>query len=76
MNSRKFRPIAYYLSEKGLEFPLHQTKTSAKESREDQISIWGLLKELEGNAYRIEDGLTRIVVTTETAWTCCEQLPA
>jgi hypothetical protein len=66
MNRERFRPVAYSLSERGIEFPLQQTKTSANESREDQISIWDLLKELEGQNYQIDDQLTQLVVATES----------
>jgi hypothetical protein len=66
MKWHRFRPVAYDLSERGLEFPLQQTKTSANDSREDQISIWGLLKELEGKNYQIDDQLTQLVVDTES----------
>jgi hypothetical protein len=66
MNWQRFQPVAYCLSEKGIEFPLQQTKTSANESREDQISIWELLKDLEGKNYQIDDQLTQLVVATES----------
>ncbi len=66
MNLRRFRPVAYSLSEKGLEFPLQQTRTVANESRDNQISMWGLLKELEGKKFQIVDQLTQLIVTTES----------
>lgn len=65
MNSRRFRPVAYSLSEKGLAFPLWQTKTMANESRDDQISIWELLKELGDKKFQIDDQLTQLIVTME-----------
>jgi len=77
MNLRRFRPIGYLLSDKGLAFPLQQTKTSANGSREDQIiSIWELLKELESKSYQVDDQLTRLLVATESetrklAANCC-----
>jgi len=65
MKWHRFSPVAYYLSEKGLAFPLQQTKTSANGSSDGQISIWELLKELQGKNYRIDDQFTQLVVTTE-----------
>jgi hypothetical protein len=66
MSWRRFRPIAYSLSEKCLAFPLQQTKTSANGSRPDQVSVWELLQELESEKYEIDDQLTQLIVATES----------
>lgn len=62
MNSRRFRPVAYFLSDTAIQYPLQQSKVSATESQASQISVWNLLSELEGKSYRTENQLTRLVI--------------
>lgn len=66
MNSRRFRPVAYFLSDTAIQYPLQQSKVSATESQDGQISVWDLLRDLEGKSYRVENQLARLVIELES----------